>query len=67
MTQQRMTPLLKRTCALALLSAVVLTPAWANPQLDELFDQAMERWNLPGMAVGVVQDGEVIYMRVMTQ
>lgn len=63
MTQQRMTPLLKRTCALALLSALVLTPAWANPQLDELFDQAMERWDLPGMAVGVVQEGEVIYMR----
>lgn len=39
------------------------TPVLANPELDALFDQAMERWNLPGMAVGVVEDGEVTWMR----
>lgn len=58
-----MTPMLKRACALFAFSAMAIAPAHANPQLDALFDQAMERWNLPGMALGVMQDGEVVYMR----
>lgn len=50
----------------ALLAASILActaPVLANPELDELFDQAMQRWDLPGMAVGVVEGGEVTYMR----
>lgn len=50
----------------ALLAASILActaPALASPELDTLFDQAMQRWNLPGMAVGVIEDGEVTYMR----
>src|SRR5690606_16773527 len=58
-----MTLSLRRACALVVLSALALGPAHANPQLDVLFDQARERWNLPGLAVGVVEDGEVVYMR----
>ena len=58
-----MTLSLRRACALVVLSALALGPAHANPQLDALFDQARDRWNLPGLAVGVVEDGEVVYMR----
>lgn len=53
-----------RLRALAAITALACAPAaWASPSLDELFDQAMERWDLPGMAVGVIEDGEVTYMR----
>src|SRR5690554_6682227 len=55
---------LSRICTLVALTALAFAPAaLASPQLDELFDQAMERWDLPGMAVGVVEEGEVTYMR----
>jgi CubicO group peptidase (beta-lactamase class C family) len=30
---------------------------------DALFDQAMARYKLPGLAVGVVQNGQVVYLR----
>ncbi|QDH69859.1 serine hydrolase [Marilutibacter alkalisoli] len=31
--------------------------------LDRIFDDAMERYGLPGMAMGVIEDGEVTYAR----
>jgi CubicO group peptidase (beta-lactamase class C family) len=31
--------------------------------LDDLADQAMKQWNVPGVAVAVVQDGKVIYAK----
>lgn len=59
-----MTRKFPRTRVLVALTALVFAPAaLASPTLDALFDQAMERWDLPGMAVGVVEDGEVTYMR----
>lgn len=35
----------------------------AQPALDRLFDQAMARYRLPGLAVGVIEDGQVAYVR----
>ncbi|MEZ5545172.1 MAG: serine hydrolase [Lysobacteraceae bacterium] len=32
-------------------------------RLDRQFDQAMQRYQLPGLALGVVRDGKVIYLR----
>lgn len=32
-------------------------------RLDRQFDQAMQRYQLPGLALGVVQDGKVTYLR----
>lgn len=48
------------TGALLWLSAPV---ACAQAGFDALFDQAMARYQLPGLAVGVVEDGEVVYLR----
>src|SRR5260370_29419924 len=31
--------------------------------LDELADQAMKQWKVPGVAIAVVQDGKVIYAK----
>lgn len=32
-------------------------------KFDRQFDQAMQRYGLPGLAVGVVREGEVVYLR----
>ncbi len=32
-------------------------------QLDSVLEQIMDRWNIPGLGVGIAQDGEVIYAR----
>ncbi|TBV74443.1 serine hydrolase domain-containing protein [Pseudoxanthomonas winnipegensis] len=42
-------------------SAAADAPAQAS--FDTLFDQAMARYRLPGLAVGVVEDGKVVYLR----
>lgn len=38
-------------------------PAFDRHAVDAMFDQAMARYELPGLAVGVVEDGEIVYMR----
>ena len=35
----------------------------ADPAIDAAFDATMQRYRLPGLAVGIVQDGEVVYTR----
>lgn len=47
---------------LAMLLAAA-TGAHAAPALDALFDQTYARYRLPGLAVGVVENGKVIYVR----
>lgn len=38
-------------------------PAAANAVFDRYVDDVIERYHLPGLAIGVVQDGEVVYTR----
>lgn len=59
-----------RLAALGLLTLMAVAgpsaaavPQPAQARLDALFDQTMARYQLPGLAVGVVQDGKVIYQR----
>lgn len=50
----------------ALLTAVSLASHAAEPgdaAIDAAFDDAVARYHLPGLAVGVVQDGEIVYSR----
>ena len=59
----------------ALLAACLVLPALAaaapgaadtpppRAELDRLFEQAMTRYRLPGLAVGVIDNGEVVYTR----
>ncbi|HYG08050.1 MAG TPA: serine hydrolase [Stenotrophomonas sp.] len=52
-------------CVLAALPAQA-APATAAPDTaayDHLFDQAMAHYHLPGLAVGVIDDGKVVYRR----
>ncbi len=61
--------------AAALLPAAGAAPAVAEPEpagvvvdrqreaFDAAFDEAFERYRLPGLAVGIVVDGEVVYRR----
>lgn len=37
--------------------------ALADPQLDAAFDDVMARYHLPGLALGIVEDGKVVYTR----
>jgi CubicO group peptidase (beta-lactamase class C family) len=39
------------------------TAAAADPALDAAFDEVMARYRLPGLAVGIVEDGKVVYTR----
>jgi CubicO group peptidase (beta-lactamase class C family) len=39
------------------------TPAAKLQGLDDLADQAMKQWKVPGVAIAVVQDGKVIYAK----
>jgi CubicO group peptidase (beta-lactamase class C family) len=32
-------------------------------QLDSVFKEIMSRWNIPGLGVGIVADGEIVYAR----
>ena len=64
-------PRLRPACLALLLAAVAPTVAVAaipaqpvgNDALDRVFDQAFARYHLPGLAVGVVRDGKVVYLR----
>ncbi len=48
-----------------LLLAVLLSPLAqaADPAVDAAFDDTMARYRLPGLAVGIVENGEVVYTR----
>ncbi|WDS35591.1 serine hydrolase domain-containing protein [Pseudoxanthomonas sp.] len=50
---------------LTLLAATAAATPESQPQqvFDTLFDQTMARYQLPGLAVGVVHDGKVVYLR----
>jgi len=39
------------------------TPERDTAAYDRLFDQAMAQYQLPGLAVGVIEDGQVVYRR----
>jgi CubicO group peptidase (beta-lactamase class C family) len=32
-------------------------------QLDTVIEEIMSRWDIPGMGIGIVQDGEIVYVR----
>ena len=49
-------------CAM-LLAASMPVRADMKSDVDAMFDQAFERYALPGLAVGVIVDGEVAYVR----
>ena len=34
-----------------------------HAQIDKLFDQAFDRYQLPGLALGVIEDGKVVHIR----
>lgn len=68
----RMNPI--RILLFGLLAGVATTavagpePGLARPQgerqaFDRLFDQTLARYDLPGLAVGVIEDGQVAYLR----
>jgi CubicO group peptidase (beta-lactamase class C family) len=56
-------------CAMAVLATACATapveapPARDTHALDATFDAVMARFSLPGLALGVVRDGEVVYAR----
>lgn len=45
------------------LGAVVALQGCASSRYDRIFDDAVARYRLPGLALGVVRDGRVIYQR----
>ena len=49
---------------LALLLACAGTPPpQTTPAYDQAFDDTVARYRLPGLAVGVIEDGRVVYTR----
>jgi CubicO group peptidase (beta-lactamase class C family) len=48
-----------------LLLATLLQPAvaHADPALDQYFDDTLEHYQLPGLAVGVIENGKIVYAR----
>ncbi|HEY5782738.1 MAG TPA: serine hydrolase domain-containing protein, partial [Lysobacter sp.] len=51
---------------LVLAPALVARPAQtgsARPAIDAAFDDVVARYHLPGLAVGVVEDGKITYLR----
>ena len=48
-----------------LLLAVLLSPLAraGDPAVDAAFDDTMARYRLPGLAVGIIENGEVVYTR----
>ena len=54
---------------LALLACIPAAFATSAPgdDIDRLVDQAMARYDLPGMAVGVIQDGQVVHVATRGQ
>ncbi len=48
---------------LLLLSSAAFAAKPADQALDAVFDDAVARYKLPGLAVGIVRDGEIVYRR----
>ncbi|MFC5594016.1 serine hydrolase domain-containing protein [Lysobacter niastensis] len=48
-------------CALMMAPAMAASPSMAT--IDTAFEDAVARYRLPGLAVGIVEDGRVTYMR----
>ena len=55
-------PALVLACSFALLQAGAASGA-ERAKLDRAFDDLMARYALPGLAIGVIEDGEVVYAR----
>ena len=36
---------------------------FSEKQLDSVLEEIMTRWGIPGLGVGVVEDGEIVYAR----
>ena len=45
------------------LLSVAAGAAHANAEVDAAFEETMRRYSLPGLAVGIVEDGKVVYLR----
>src|SRR5688572_20695526 len=48
---------------LLLAFALVCGSVQASADIDAAFDEVMTRYGLPGMALGIVEDGQVVYTR----
>lgn len=48
---------------LSAFSSVAFAAVPADPALDAVFYDAVARYKLPGLAVGIVRDGEIVYRR----
>ncbi len=48
---------------LVALAALIGASAHAAPSYDQAFDELFARYQLPGLAVGVIEDGKVVYKR----
>ncbi len=44
-------------------STPVVAAAWKPEQIDAYAEAAMKRLHIPGLAVGIVQNGEIVYMQ----
>ena len=56
--------MLRNALTIALLAATPLAAATPSPGdgIDRLVDQAVARYDLPGIAVGVIEDGQVVHV-----
>ena len=52
-----------RTSLLVLLGLVSSSAMAADPAFDAAFEATMARYRLPGLAVGVIENGQVVYTR----
>jgi len=50
---------------LLLLAAPIATAQTANPAYDKIVDATVARYHLPGIAVGVIENGQVVYTRTV--
>ncbi|HEY5807583.1 MAG TPA: serine hydrolase [Povalibacter sp.] len=70
MTCRSALPALRMACLLALASLSACSPRSAQHNdttsqapFDTIFDDVMKRYQLPGLALGVIEDGKVVYTR----
>lgn len=53
----------RRAAVLVLLAMGVASHAATRPEYDRAVEDAITRYHLPGIAVGVIEDGKVVYTR----
>jgi CubicO group peptidase (beta-lactamase class C family) len=51
------------TCLLAIISVNLLSQPLSSKKIDRLTERVRQEFNVPGIAVAVVKDGEVIHMK----